>query len=275
MSNFQTISSFLSKPFGNSVPDKNVEYEKDYQNAKMKKTICIDGSTQIDGSFLVHVKVPSTTNDGYFYDVVLQFFTDNSSMINKEPTLKNYFVKFFSNSPGFIYHYASLYKLNGFLINELFEKLDSNTIDKLPEKTNKGMQLSYDKSIYMACRLLTDDNGKLLYKFGGMRLKNKNITKFLSSISSFENIRVDSDMQNMDRKIQKQIDSSSNGSKPKVEVSSSYGKMKISAQSSTLSTASKPGITVHSKVKAGLGNSQKRSSMVVPKKTSKKSTRKI
>ena len=90
----------------------------------------------------------------------------------KENTLKNYYVQFFSNSPSFIYKYAVLYKRNGALIENLYDKLNPEYADTLPETTNKTLEVSFDKSIYFTVRFLLDYRFSYLNKIGMiMRLK--------------------------------------------------------------------------------------------------------
>ena len=119
---FQTIEEFLKAPFGNEEP-KNQDFEQKYKKLYADKRISLVALTQIDDDYLLHLSVGSDTNPTEAYDVVLLFFTDNET-IKKEITFKNYYVKFFSNSPSFIYKYAVLYRQNGFLIDMLYDKMD-------------------------------------------------------------------------------------------------------------------------------------------------------
>ena len=147
---FQNIEEFLKAPFGNEEP-KNQDFEQKYKKLYADKRISLVALTQIDDDYLLHLSVGSDTNPTEAYDVVLLFFTDNET-IKKEITFKNYYVKFFSNSPSFIYQYAVLYRQNGFLIDMLYDNMDEKYKDVHPDKVNKDHNLSYDKSIYCACK---------------------------------------------------------------------------------------------------------------------------
>ena len=58
----------------------------------------------------------------FWYDVVLQFFIDDE-LKSRNIALNNYYVKFFSNSPGFVYKYAYLYHQNDMLVEVLADKI--------------------------------------------------------------------------------------------------------------------------------------------------------
>jgi hypothetical protein len=203
MASFQTIEQFLAAPFGKEEVKSN-EYEDKYQNLMRNKRIQMVAHTQIDDDYLLHLSVGSDTNLKDSYDVVLLFFTDNEEL-KKERTFRNYYVKFFSNSPSFIYQYAALYKQNGFLIDMLYEKMDQEYADKLPEQTNQSHKMSYDKSIYSACRFLIDQKINAFSKFVQGFMKKKP-DEFFREIRDFQDIKMTSEIRSMDRKINKELE---------------------------------------------------------------------
>ena len=155
---YQAISDFMRSPFGRTDSmDQNIKYEKMYNEYTKSNKIYVSGYTIIESSYYIHIKIPSESQkDGkYEYDVIIRFFTDKPEL-EKSMSLRAYYMQFFSNSPSFIYKYAALYKKEDYLIRELYDKLDPEYKDVMPEKTNSDMILSYDKSIYFACRFLSD-----------------------------------------------------------------------------------------------------------------------
>ena len=83
----------------------------------------------------------------------------------------------------------------------MYDKLDKNYIDKLPEKTNANLELSYDSSIYFACKYLIDK------KFGIRTLtKKKTNEQFFHEITNFESVKVDNSLIDADKKLKKQFD---------------------------------------------------------------------
>ena len=199
---FQTLNEFILNPFGNGKDDKRLSLEQEY--TKIKKQIRVIGYSQVDDDALIHIKIPSTSKQGQMYDVVILFFTDDNS-VKKELTVKNYYIKFFSNSPSFIYKYAALYNKHGFLIDMLYDKLDKGYIDKLPDKTNSNHDMYYDKSIYCACRLLQENSFSNLNKVGIAFKHMVKPEKFLAGIGSFENVKFGNELKDLDKSINNEL----------------------------------------------------------------------
>lgn len=197
---FQTLSEFLRAPFGQNDRSRNTEYDSKYQSFITGNKIQVVGYTKVEESCFIHIHVPSETNTSMKYDVIIQFFTDNPN-IQKESSYSNYYIKFFSNSPSFMYKFASLYKMHGYLIEELYDKLDSKFIDALPEKANPDLKINYDKSIYFACRYLVDNRLGILSKLGLLLRTKKTFDRFVKGISSFEDIKVESEIKTLERSI--------------------------------------------------------------------------
>lgn len=200
MANYQTISDFLRIPFGNtSTQSKLSKYNSMYESNNSK--IILNAYTKIEESYYFHVKVPSESQkDGnIYYDVVIRFFTDKADA-KASSHLRDYYIQFFSNSPGFIYNYAVLYKNNGFLINALYTKLDPRYFDKLPTKTNSKLELSYDKSIYFACRFLNEKKFKVLNKVGILFGKKLQPDKFFKEIKDFQSVKIENELVSLERK---------------------------------------------------------------------------
>lgn len=166
---YQTLSDFIHHPFG--VPFTDVGEKLNPKYEKFKSMISVVGYSILDESYYIHIKVPSESQPGKFYDVVIQFMPQNRDMI-KEHTLDNHVIQFFSNSPSFIYKYAALYKLHGYMIDALQEKLDPQYADRLPELSNAEMKLMYDKSIYFAVKFLFENRLTYLSK-SGLRYSKK------------------------------------------------------------------------------------------------------
>lgn len=197
---FQTLDEFLKAPFGEPEIKSN-DFENSYRRIKNK--IDFVSYTTIDDNHLVHYTVGSETNKGEKYDVVLLFFTDDETL-KKRDSLSGYYVKFFSNSPSFIYQYAALYKEKGFLIDMLYEKMDKDYMDVLPTKTNGAKKMSYDKSIYSTCRKI-QDSALALSKMK-LRWKFQNPDKFFRGIRDFQDVKVASEIKSLDKKINKELD---------------------------------------------------------------------
>jgi len=176
---YQTLSDFIHHPFG--VPFTDVGEKLNPKYEKFKSMISVAGYSILDDSYYIHIKVPSESSPGKFYDVVIQFMPYTETM-KKEHMLDNYVIQFFSNSPSFIYKYAALYKLHGYMIDALQEKLDPEYADRLPELSNSEMKLMYDKSIYFAVKFLYENCLTYLSKSGLRYTKKLEFRNLVDSI---------------------------------------------------------------------------------------------
>ena len=201
---YQTIDDFLRAPFGSrEINSKRDEYEKKYLELKNQKKIYCENYTEEDGMYLFHIKIPSESQQGNFYDIVLQLFTDDKD-IEKQLNLSKYYVQFFSNSPSFIYKYAALYRVHGYLIDSMYEKMDREYSDMLPDKQNPDYKMTYDKSLYMACRFMQDHKETIMRKTGLIFYKKVSLTKLLRTIKDFETVKMDSELYSLEKSMKKE-----------------------------------------------------------------------
>lgn len=249
---YQNINSFLNHPFNptgiRDVPDlakHKQEFDRKYEKAK--DGIFFVSSTEFEGSYFHHLKIPSESKAGVQYDVVIQFFTPDD-VVAKQETLNQYFLQFFSNSPSFIFQYAALYYQKGYLIDAFQKKLDSRITD--PGYISSGTakkDLMYDKSLYFACKYIMENGISLLQKNRLSRLKRVSMTDLLRSISganpgnSGDVVRdLKTEMQKDKAKAKKFIKDVAKlrgGAQPaKPKVTGSGVRAKTSATRSTLST---------------------------------------
>lgn len=252
MAKYQTLSEFLRMPFGNTNSQtKLTKYSTLYATTDSK--IILNAHTKIEDSYYFHVKIPSETQkDGnVYYDVVIRFFTDKPT-VKASSNLNDYYIQFFSNSPGFIYNYAVLYKNNGFLIESMYTKMDPRYFDKLPVKTNSNLELSYDKSIYFACRFLNEKKFKVLNKFGASIGKKLQPDRFFKEIKDFQSIKIENDLLTFERRSLKNLDKSFTKNKEKEK-------------------SDNKNVGIHKKV-ASSSTAQDKRNPIVSKKTAKLST---
>lgn len=215
---YQTLGEFLSSPFGVSdinVKNIAIQYEEKYKKLMQSaRKIYCENWTESDGMYMIHMKIPSESQDGLYYDVVVQFFTDDDQLA-KQNNLERYYIQFFSNTPSFIYKYAALYKVHGYLIDTLYEKMDPEYSNILPDKANPNYKLEYDKSIYYACRFLQDNNYNILRKTNITLYKKVNMVKFLRSIKDYEMVKTDSELYNLEKGLKKELDKDKQQAKEK------------------------------------------------------------
>lgn len=272
MAKYQTISEFLRVPFGNtSAQNKLTKYNSLYIENKSK--IILNAYTKIEDAYYFHVKVPSESQkDGnVYYDVVIRFFSDKPDALSSSH-LRDYYIQFFSNSPGFIYNYAVLYKNNGFLIESLYKKLDPRYFDKLPLKTNSKLELSYDKTIYFTCRFLNEKKFKVLNKFGISLGKKMQPNAFFREIKDFQSVKIETELLTMERSSLKNLRKSLDNNKQSSEENTDNKLSGIQKKTASMSTTKEKRNPVIMKKTAGLSTSGIVKSII--KKTASKSTRK-
>ena len=203
----QTLKDFIEKPFNRKDFTKQTKYESRYLEYKRNNKIKLGGVLKFEDSFFIHVKVPSESNKKeVYYDVVVQFFTDND-LYKHSTTVKNYYVQFFSNSPGFLYKYAALYKLEGYLIESLADKFEPGILDVLPDKANKNYELAYDSSIYYGCRYIWDNKLNLFSKIYLSMWSRKSAKDYFENIQTFSDVNLSRDISNLEKQLRKEIQS--------------------------------------------------------------------
>ena len=208
MKKYQTISDFIASPFHHSGGDavELARLEDTYNRISREGKIRIVHACKVVDSYFIHIKLESeSTGGGSMYDVVIKFFTD-SEKIAKDAHLRNYYIQFFSNSPSFIYKYAYLYNKHGYLIEALYNKLDSDYINTAPSTSNEKMRLSYDKSLYCACRYLADTKASHIAKSGQYLTHLVDINTFFSGISDFKSIKFEQALIKAEKRVLKEID---------------------------------------------------------------------
>lgn len=197
----QTLEDFLAQPFGEQEPKSN-DFEAKYKRLASSKKIHMEAFTEVDDCYLIHLKVGSDTNPNMQYDVILLFFTDNPR-VKTNISFRRYYVKFFSNSPSFIYQYAVLYKNKGMMIDMLADKMDAIYGDTLPSKVNPSLRVSYDKSIYCACRWMVDRKVSAFSKVGMLARRKKKPEVFFSDIQTFDDIKFSSSLNKLGTQLEK------------------------------------------------------------------------
>lgn len=269
----QTLRDFLDNPFYTKNEQKQLKYEDRYQSYKKNNKIKIESSIEFEKSYFIHLKVPSESQKGEtYYDVVIQFFTSDP-MVEKELTVENYYVQFFSNSPGFMYKYAALYKMQGYLIETLYDKFDRTMLDTLPDNANSSYELYYDSSIYYACRYLIDNKLSVLGKLSIKIFKTKPVQSFFNDIQDTNSIQISRDIFSLKKEIEKDtklsasVKSKVKQKNEKLGKQLSHYKDKIKAKKSTFKDQAN-----NSKIKTRKGSTSKSSS--IKKITTKKKTSK-
>jgi hypothetical protein len=113
--------------------------------------------------YIFHFKIPSEKFiNELFYDVVL-LFTPPDEQTKVDRNITRYEMKFFSNSPAFIFTYAYVLNSNDLLVDILKDKINKKALTEEPSQRNPVETLGFEKSCYFAGLYIKENN--LLNKF--------------------------------------------------------------------------------------------------------------
>lgn len=166
-----TARQFLSNPTGKGSAtvarrdriklDMNNRYYSLYRKSKNKFNVRI---FQSNDNFYFVFKIPSEfySNENLTYDVVIEFSPPDSNALNNT-TLERYNIRFFSNSPNFMFTYAYIYQQDGMLIPWLKGKISNKALTEPPEVRNPREEYGFEKSVYFAL-LYIQENPRLMRK---------------------------------------------------------------------------------------------------------------
>lgn len=165
-----TLKEYLTNPLGKgdaSLPGgkliiqnlerKYIELDKKKGN-QIKLTSYYDGKT---GDVYMHLVVPTETERGNTYDVVIRFF-DGSNKNKLATSIADYDIQLFANTPSFVYTHAYVYHEYGLSVDFLEQKLGKISISQAPVVRNKFEIVSYDKYLFFAAKFIQD--GRMMSK---------------------------------------------------------------------------------------------------------------
>ena len=107
--------------------------------------------------YYAHIKIPSETVKDFYYDAVIMFYTDSAEK-RASSTLHDYFVKFFSNDPAFVFTYLHVFLKNNIFIEDLKSKSSKLALKNKPDIKNPYGIPGYSKIIYFAYIFMQNKN---------------------------------------------------------------------------------------------------------------------
>lgn len=107
--------------------------------------------------YYIHMKIPSETIEGFYYDVVLQF-TPSGLGHDISTSIKDYGVRFFSNDPSFMYTFTHAFHKNDLLIKDLTPRISKTALRKNADERNRDNQIGYVKTFYFAYLIMENKN---------------------------------------------------------------------------------------------------------------------
>lgn len=129
-----------------------------------------------DDEFFAYLKIPSEPIEKFYYDVVIQFYTDDSS-VKMSRSLKDYYVKFYSNDPSFVFTFAHAMLSNDMFIRDLVPRMSKEAIKKVAKEKNPKNEVGYVKSIYFAYLIMRNYSlfDKVKYEVYGEKYNRRKI----------------------------------------------------------------------------------------------------
>lgn len=115
------------------------------EHGKIDYTLYHDSKSN---KYIAHFKIPSEVVSKFYYDTVLEFFTDEN--VKNTEDLFKYNVRFYSNDPAFVYTHAHAFASNDLFITDLSGKMSKKALKTEAKEKNPQNQIGYVKSIYFA-----------------------------------------------------------------------------------------------------------------------------
>lgn len=107
--------------------------------------------------YVAHIKVPSETVKDFYYDAVILFYS-NDAAAKSSPSLQDYYVKFFSNDPAFVFTYLRVFLKNDLFFEDLKPKSSKLALTKDPKEKNPFEVPGYSKILYFAYLFMKSKN---------------------------------------------------------------------------------------------------------------------
>lgn len=111
-----------------------------------------------DKRYIAYLKIPSEVVPNFFYDVVIEFTEPKKTKTFTDKTLNNYFVRFYSNDPSFVFTFAHAFYKNDMFIKDLSDKMSKKAIKEKAELKNPQNIVGYVKSLYFAYIIMNRKN---------------------------------------------------------------------------------------------------------------------
>ena len=150
-----TFPQYIKNPMQNRVLSNRQMYDKMYKEKLNQLLLRENGQVRYflfkdnESRYIVYIKVPSEKCKGFYYDVCIEFLAKDSRVIGSE-SIRDYFVRFYSNDPSFVFTYAYSFIQNDLFFEDLETKMSKQARTQKATITNKKNEVGYVKSIYFA-----------------------------------------------------------------------------------------------------------------------------
>ena len=198
-----TFDEYIASPMGkgNAVMSNREMYRSMYVEkldkimAREKGKLAFFLYTK-DDRYFIHLKIPSESTPNLYYDTVIEYYTDDKE-IAVSRSLEQYYTRFYSNDPSFIYTFAHAFLQNDLVVKELEKKISVQARRKVAEHKNPGNVVGYVKSFYFAYLIIKNKglDKKVQFESYGQKLSVNKLLKDVEhadkKISSGQQMRAD------------------------------------------------------------------------------------
>lgn len=157
-----TYTQYINNPLGekNSVITNRGMYQKMYREKLDKILLREGGKVKYDlykskDKYYIHFKIPSEVIEKFYYDTIIEFYTDDA-LKEKSITLRDYYVRFYSNDPAFVYTFGHAFIENNIFISDLETKMPKEVRTTVAKEKNPKNLVGYVKSLFFAYLLIGD-----------------------------------------------------------------------------------------------------------------------
>lgn len=199
-----TFNQYIQNPMGiaNSVISNREMYRQLYTKKldaimvrEVGHTNRMETHTYKDGKrYIAYLKIPSETVPNFFYDVLIEFTepkTDDKNVKKKlvGNNLEDYYVRFYSNDPSFVFTFTHAFVKNDMFFKEFSNKMSKRALKEKAEQKNPKDLVGYVKSIYFAYLLM----------------KRKGLFNKLKYLETYNKTSLDNRVMEADKKIDARI----------------------------------------------------------------------
>ena len=135
-------------------------YTEKFDKVFLREAGKIDFALYVDEKrdrYIAHIKVPSETVKNFYYDAVIMFYATDAAP-KSSSSLQDYYVKFFSNDPAFVFTYLRVFLKNDLFFEDLKPKSSKLALTQDPKVTNPYEVPGYSKILYFAYLFMKSKN---------------------------------------------------------------------------------------------------------------------
>ena len=182
-----TFTQYINNPLGekSSVITNRGMYQKIYRD-KLDKILLREGGKvkyslyTSKENYYIHFKIPSEVVDKFYYDTIIEFYQPDPIKA-KSNSLRDYYVKFYSNDPAFVYTFAHAFIKNDIFITDMTPKMSKEAVNKVAKEKNPKNLVGYVKSLFFAYLLIGDYGlfSKTLYDHNAEKYNKSKLLKLV------------------------------------------------------------------------------------------------